>query len=587
MGCCGSVEKATAREAAAAPSGSAPAPQGAAARPAPAVKEQPVASPNSRLASVRDLVKRRLPEFISRYSLGDVIGEGRATVVFACTERDQRGTPPVQLCAKVQRCGAKDDTKQVDKEIEALTILSGGSGVVTFHDGPFRAGRHGSREDGNSGEWVVIVLNRAEGGCLKLQPGVRWPEKTVARVALQLLRALNVVHSEGMLAHLDVKPSHVLFDAPCSPSTPPANVVLTGFGCATPFGSPHTGALVEVPESPLWIAPEVWKIVMNVPAGEPFDERCDMWSLGAVLYGMLSGTHPVAKTFSIELENDAAIVSYFQSLFSQPVTFPEAVFSGVSASARHFLLDLLQIDFRSRSNCAQALHHPWMRENSGDLSYLASVPRRKLLFNFDEFRTDIDIDEVKSKVGKGGLEAPASPFLCTGPVQQRRASQTSLASDVAGASFREESEQKLRIMRRASDNGQITQLPPRLASAALLSPFVSTGSPTTKASRLQGKAPQPLDLPSDAESSVVRPLKSPLNGSMSFGGGFGSPQARLSVQMAMSPKLVSPAWLPKERYNKQMLSTPVDDLDDDAPVPTAAAEAPPKHEPPAIKVTTA
>jgi serine/threonine protein kinase len=110
-----------------------------------------------------------------------------------------------------------------------------------------------------------------------------WPE--VLDLALQIAPALKHAHDRGVV-HRDLKPSNLLRTRP-DPADPgrPALVKLTDFGIASLFASKHltvTGGVVGTGE---YLSPEQ-------AAGKPVSRRSDLYSLGAVLYTLLTGRTP-------------------------------------------------------------------------------------------------------------------------------------------------------------------------------------------------------------------------------------------------------------------------------------------------------
>jgi serine/threonine protein kinase len=110
--------------------------------------------------------------------------------------------------------------------------------------------------------------------------GRRLPPPTVAALGLQLLAALEAVHTAGVV-HCDVKPANLLIDDD-------GRLMLTDFGIAeiNGGGPAHPARRNgDVIGSPAYMAPEL------VRAGAP-RPAADLWSLGATLYTAVEGRPP-------------------------------------------------------------------------------------------------------------------------------------------------------------------------------------------------------------------------------------------------------------------------------------------------------
>jgi serine/threonine-protein kinase len=98
------------------------------------------------------------------------------------------------------------------------------------------------------------------------------------QVIAQVAKGLAAAHSAGIV-HRDLKPSNVLVE-------PDGKVKILDFGIARELGTKHGPEGESADLGTLaYMAPERW-------AGEQGDERSDVWSLGVMLFEMLTGRQP-------------------------------------------------------------------------------------------------------------------------------------------------------------------------------------------------------------------------------------------------------------------------------------------------------
>jgi serine/threonine protein kinase/tetratricopeptide (TPR) repeat protein len=124
-----------------------------------------------------------------------------------------------------------------------------------------------------------ITMEYLEGRDLRgvLREKGKLPPEEAAKIVLQICRALEAAHGEGVI-HRDLKPQNIMLDAS-------GRAYVMDFGIARSAylpGMTQTGALVGTPE---YMSPEQAK-------GEKLDERSDLFSLGVILYELLTGTSP-------------------------------------------------------------------------------------------------------------------------------------------------------------------------------------------------------------------------------------------------------------------------------------------------------
>lgn len=92
----------------------------------------------------------------------------------------------------------------------------------------------------------------------------------------QVLSSLVYLHSKN-IAHRDIKPENIIFE-----SNDALNVKLVDFGNSRKMGANES--MNGVYGTAYYVAPEVL-------SGE-YDYKCDIWSIGVILYMLLSGRPP-------------------------------------------------------------------------------------------------------------------------------------------------------------------------------------------------------------------------------------------------------------------------------------------------------
>jgi len=85
----------------------------------------------------------------------------------------------------------------------------------------------------------------------------------------------------------------------------------------------------------------------EVIEGKPYGYSCDMWSLGVILYVMLSGRYPFNGK---NLENE---------IINNSHSFPKNVWGKFSPQCTYFIDRLLNKDPSKRLTADEAFKHPW------------------------------------------------------------------------------------------------------------------------------------------------------------------------------------------------------------------------------------
>ena len=98
--------------------------------------------------------------------------------------------------------------------------------------------------------------------------------------------------------------------------------------------------------------------------GFPHRQSCDMWSVGIILYLMLSGRFP------FDLKN------LEHEIINTPVLFPKGLWGNISDDCQNFILRLLTKEPPARISANQALNDPWFRILDDDPDHLEDSPHQ-------------------------------------------------------------------------------------------------------------------------------------------------------------------------------------------------------------------
>ncbi|KAK4760198.1 hypothetical protein SAY87_023329 [Trapa incisa] len=266
------------------------------------------------------------------YRLCGEIGRGRFGAVSLCRPLDPNltGSFAVKSICKASVSGDDLDSQCLLTEPKILSLLSPHPNIVQIYN---------VYEDSTHLHMVLELCDGPDLHQLIVEGGGPIPEPEVASLFGQLMHAVAHCHRHGV-AHRDIKPDNILFDAVCG-----GRLKLADFGSAASFsvgkGLTQLSGLVG---TPYYVAPEV-------VAGRAYGEKADVWSAGVVLYVMLSGSPPFYGETAVEI---------FEAVLRANLRFPVRAFRSVSPAAKDLLRRMLCKDVSRRFSAEQVLRHPWI-----------------------------------------------------------------------------------------------------------------------------------------------------------------------------------------------------------------------------------
>src|SRR6267142_1501295 len=211
---------------------------------------------------------------------------------------------------------------------------------------------------GQSDGIKFITMDFVEGQDLRsllLEKSKLAPEQA-ARIMLQICRALEAAHAEGVI-HRDLKPQNIMLDAS-------GRILVMDFGIARSAylpGMTQTGALIGTPE---YMSPEQGR-------GEPLTERSDLFSMGIIFYELLTGKSPY--------HSDTPLATLWKRM-TEKVTPPVVLDPTLPQAMSDIVVKALEIEpknrFASAREMAQQLE-VWLGPSAGGETIFLPAPRIK------------------------------------------------------------------------------------------------------------------------------------------------------------------------------------------------------------------
>jgi len=246
---------------------------------------------------------------LGRYVLEGVLGKGAMGVVYLARD------PVIGRRLALKTLTVPQETEEAEefrqrflREAQAAGILNH-PGIVTVHD---------AGVDEASG-LSYIAMEYIEGKSLKdaLRGGHMFAFSEVARIGAALAGALDYAHSKGVV-HRDIKPANIIL-------TPQGQVKITDFGVAR-MESSNLTATGQFIGTPNYMSPEQ-------VTGSAIDGRSDLFSLGVVLFELMTGSRPFVG---------ASLTEVGYKIVHEPPPIPSQIRAGLPPAFNPIVLKLLE-----------------------------------------------------------------------------------------------------------------------------------------------------------------------------------------------------------------------------------------------------
>ena len=211
------------------------------------------------------VITKDKPLRIANFELTDLIGSGGMANIYKGVQLSLER--PVAIKVLHQHLTANEDfVTRFKQEAKQAAILQH-QNIVSIID-------YGHQDDE-----YFIAMEYIDGQNLKeiLTRIKRLPLEVALLIIKEVAGGLKYAHSNGLI-HRDIKPANIML-------AKDGRVMITDFGIAKTHGDMSITVTGQTVGSPAYMSPEQ-------AAGRPIDNRCDLFSLGIVLYEIITGEKP-------------------------------------------------------------------------------------------------------------------------------------------------------------------------------------------------------------------------------------------------------------------------------------------------------
>jgi calcium-dependent protein kinase len=213
---------------------------------------------------------------------------------------------------------------------------------------------------------IYLVIELLTGGTLlqSLCKQSKFTEADAGSIMRQILSALAYLHQANFIFR-DLKTENVMFTSPPSLDAPVDSpkgdsslaplktqrlrreIKLIDFGLCCPFEK--GSKLCKAAGTPYSVAPEL------ITAPIQYDQKCDAWSSGVIMYIMLSGKYPFSGKTKEEL---------LHTIRKEPCSFLNPIWKLITKEGKTLLVELLRKKVDQRISVTDALMHPWINRQT-------------------------------------------------------------------------------------------------------------------------------------------------------------------------------------------------------------------------------
>lgn len=314
----------------------------------------------------------------------DLLGDGAYSICKRCVHKETGKEYAVKI--RTLQCPS------TNREIEMLMKCQGHPNIVRLYD--VFQDRYNSYlvfELLKGGELFNRITNRKR----KTSSRQALTEKDISRIFREIVLTVNFLHT-NRIVHRDLKPENLLFED----SSPTSRIKLIDFGFARELPDLDSETGMRSPCVTLdYCAPEVLSQAVRADSGigisynsefsssltsgttppninnqsdlisdnkllssysslDGYDESCDLWSLGVILYAMFNGRPPF-KDYTI---NSRPLMNLENRIRNHPLIFDGPAWTNISQEPKSIIAGLLNLDPKKRLTIQDLLENDWVKD---------------------------------------------------------------------------------------------------------------------------------------------------------------------------------------------------------------------------------
>ena len=261
---------------------------------------------------------------LEKYSIKKILGEGSYGKVYLVAHKE---TSMFRAMKQIRHDGIID-SKMVNNEIEIIKKLDYPNILKIY-------------EFFSMNDNIYIITEYCPNGELfkYIVDGFKFTEVHICAIIYQLLLTVYYCHI-NKIVHRDLKPENLMINGKDKDNHFMIKVI--DFGTATIFKKSKMKTKIG---SGYYMAPEV--------LNRSYNEKCDLWSVGVIMYILFSSEAPFRG------KNDEET---FNQILNKNPDLTKSKFSNVSEEAKDLIIKLLEKDYKKRLCALDALNQPWFKK---------------------------------------------------------------------------------------------------------------------------------------------------------------------------------------------------------------------------------